>query len=243
MTSNREPCHPTDVLNVRGLTVLRGGRPVVRGVDLDVPERGVVAVLGRNGSGRSSLLEGIAGLLPRQGRVWLEGVDRSDESALEMARAGVVLAPQGAAVFPGLTVAEHLALAVRDRTFPHQLEEREALTPTIARLCTDRAGQLADTLSGGERRLLALALVAVRAPRIALLDEPSEGVAPAVLPEVVAAVRAIATRCAVLLVEQRLDLVRELADRVVVLDRGSIVASGSFVALERDGVLAQVLGP
>jgi branched-chain amino acid transport system ATP-binding protein len=224
-------------MTARGLEVLRDGRVVVRGVDLDVPSGGVVAIVGRNGAGCSSLLEGIAGLLPRRGTIHVAGVDRSDASALEMARAGVVLAPQGGATFPGLRVADHLAIAGRGAAAD------AFVTPAIAALCADRADQLADTLSGGERRLLALALVALRAPLVALLDEPSEGVAPGLLPEFAAAVRALAQRCGVVLVEQRLDLVRDLADRVVVMDRGSIVGAGTFATLEQDGVLAEVLGP
>lgn len=223
-------------LRVRGLEVSRGGHVVVRGVDLEVAHREVVAVVGRNGAGRSSLLEGIAGLLPRRGRVLIDGRDLSATGALGMARAGVVLASQGSGTFPGLRVDEHLAIAGRGAPL-------DPLTPVITRLCQDRAGQVADTLSGGERRLLALALVSLRSPQVALLDEPSEGVAPAVVAELVAAVRTLATRCAVVLVEQRLDVVRELADRVVVLDRGSVIASGPFVALEQDGALAEVLGP
>jgi len=223
-------------LQVRGLEILRGDRAVVRGVELEVAHAEVVAVIGRNGSGRSSLLEGIAGLLPRRGHVLVGGVDRSTEGALGMARAGVVLAPQGGSTFPGLRVAEHLSLAGRGAA-------PGALTPTIARLCTDRAAQVADTLSGGERRLLALALVALREPHVALLDEPSEGVAPTVLPELAAAIRALAANCAVVLVDPRPALVRELADRVMVLDRGSVVASGTYAALEREGKFAEVLGP
>lgn len=231
-----EPGAQSYALRVRDLEVMRGGRAVVRGVDLDVDHREVVAIVGRNGAGRSSLLEGIAGLLPRRGRILVDGLDRSADDALGMARAGVVLAPQGGGTFPGLRVAEHLELAGRSTT-------SDLLTPTIARLCTERADQAADTLSGGERRLLGLALVSVRAPQVALLDGPSEGVAAVIVPELMAAVGALALRCAVLLVEQRLELVREVADRVVVLDRGSVVATGGFAALEQDGLLAEVLGP
>lgn len=236
-----------DALTLRALSVMRDGREIVHAVDLDLPARGVLAVLGRNGAGRSTLLEGIAGQLVRRGQVLVGGIDVSDGSALTMARSGVVLAQQGGGTFPGLRVAEHLSLAGRG-VAAHDVTLFEesggaVLTPKIARLCTERADQVAETLSGGERRLLALALVALRAPRVALLDEPSEGVAPIVLPELVAAVRVLAERCAVVLVEQRLDVVRALADTAVVLDRGIVIASGPLNTLSGDGVLSEVLGP
>jgi branched-chain amino acid transport system ATP-binding protein len=226
-------------LEAQGVQVMRGDRPVVRGIDLVVPYRGVIGIVGRNGAGKTTLLEGLAGLLPRSGRVLVAGEDRSRADALAMSRAGVVLSPQSGGTFPGLRVNEHLRIAEEGR----DPATRTSLTPAVSQLCEGRAEQSADTLSGGERRLLALAMVARRAPHVALLDEPSEGVAPIILPELVDAIRVLASRCAVVLVEQRPALLRALAEHIVVLDRGEVVATGGMEELERIGVLEGVLGP
>lgn len=217
------------VLRVTNLTVRRGRAGVVRRVDLDFPEVGVVAVLGRNGSGRTTLLEGIAGLLPTDGSIRVDGVRLDGSSAVDRARRGVVLAPQRGAVFPGLTVDEHLRLAGGADWRSHASSE---FTPTVEALCLERAGQRAETLSGGERRLLALAMVTLRRPRVALVDEPSEGVASALIPEIALVIRRLGTEALVLLADQNDALLPGTAERGFILDRGEAVHHGRFPDLQ-----------
>lgn len=215
----------SDVLCIRGFTVRRARATIVRRFDLSMQDVGVTAVVGRNGSGRTTLLEGIAGLLPSEGEIRVDGVRVDAFDAVERARRGIVLAPQRGAVFARLSVGEHLRLA-GGRAWRRRAAD--GLTGTVARMCDERRDQTAGTLSGGERRLLAIAMVTLREPRIALLDEPSEGVARAVLPELVDAVQRLAATSAVLLADSDIGLLRATASEAVVLELGTSVLDGPF---------------
>jgi branched-chain amino acid transport system ATP-binding protein len=141
-------------------------------------------------------------------------------------------------VFPGLTVAEHLLLA-GGGGWAGLASTR--LSGALRRLTDERATQRADTLSGGERRLLALAMIALREPRVVLLDEPTEGIATTLVPELVATVRSLAERSVLLLVDRQPELIRQTARSAIILERGAVVAHDTIEDLDRRGALRRVL--
>ena len=219
-------------LELEGLSVSYGRATVVREVDLVVPSSGVVCLLGRNGAGKTTLLKAVMGLLPRAGTVRIAGEDSAGWRGARVNAAGVAWVPQEAGVFPGLSVAEHLRIASR---FDPEAMGSDVLDlfPVLAR----RSNQHADTLSGGERKMLGMALALVGSPRLVLLDEPTEGVAPVIVDQLVDLIRGLASRCALLLVEQNLHTALATAGHCYVLEQGMIVESGDPVELHRAGVL------
>ncbi|GAA6735035.1 hypothetical protein YIM1640_21940 [Thermus oshimai] len=205
------------LLEVRGLRAGYGQGEVLHGVDLAVGEGEVVALLGRNGMGKTTLLKALMGLIPAQGEVRLAG-EPLPAGALARARAGLALVPQGRQMIPGLTVEEELLLAWRPgrwtpervyRLFPRLKERRQA--PSTA-------------LSGGEQQMLALARALLRNPRILLLDEPTEGLAPLMVRHLGEVLKEVAREGeTILLAEQNAAFALPLAQRAYLLDRGRIV--------------------
>ena len=210
----------TAVLTVEGVTAGYGRITVLRTVDLAVPRGGVAALFGANGAGKTTLLRAIAGTIPlTAGRVMCDGVRLDSFAPHERARRGVVLVPEGRGVFPGLTVAENLRAAGPDTAAAPALD----LFPRLR----ERLGQRADTLSGGEQQMLALARAMVMRPRVLLLDEVSRGLAPSVVVTLGQSLRALVdTGVSVLIVEQHGGYALDLADVCYVLDRGEVTFTG-----------------
>ncbi|MCS6780591.1 MAG: ATP-binding cassette domain-containing protein [Geminicoccaceae bacterium] len=198
------------------------GAAAIRAIDLELAAGRVLAVVGRNGAGKTTLVSALAGLVP-----WRTGIVRLGEARIEgwrperIAAAGLALVPQGGGVFPGLTVAENLALGAAGGRRPFPDRALWARFPALL----ERRDRPADTLSGGERRQLAIARALAMRPRLLLLDEPSEGIQPSLverLGELLAELVQV-DGLGLLLVEQDLDLVVRLADEVLVLQDGAIV--------------------
>jgi branched-chain amino acid transport system permease protein len=213
-------------LSVRGLEVEYDGVPVLFGVDLDVEPGEVVALLGTNGSGKSTVLRAAAGLVrPRRGSVTVDGDEVTRTPAHRIATLGVGLAPGGEGVFPSLTVAEHLRLAGWTVREPRAAaEDAVEWFPSLAARLDERAGDL----SGGEQQLLTLAMTLVARPHLLLVDELTLGLAPVVVERVVALVAELrASGTTVLVVEQSLDLARRVADRCYFLERGAVQFAGT----------------
>jgi ABC-type branched-subunit amino acid transport system ATPase component len=215
---------------------------VVRDVDLQV-EPGLTVVLGPNGAGKTTLLKAIAGLLPRQGGIAIDGRTLPPERPSEAVRRGLALVAEGRQLFGQMTVAENLELGGWLVARDERARRFEQVLRDFPRLA-ERAGQLAGTMSGGEQQMVAVARAMMSAPRLLLLDEPSLGLAPRMVDELLAIARRIADAgTTVLLVEQNVRKALAVADRGHVIERGRIVASGSAAELARsDAISSAYLG-
>ncbi|WP_202619298.1 ABC transporter ATP-binding protein [Ornithinimicrobium cavernae] len=212
---------PTPVLSTRGLVSGYAGSRVLDGVDLDLAEGRVLALLGRNGVGKSTLVNTIMGLVrPMAGSVTVAGQEVAGARPDRIAGLGLGLVPQGRRVFAPLTVAEHLEIA--DRAGRAGNWTRQRVLDLLPRL-GERLRHRGDQLSGGEQQMLAIARALLTNPTILLLDEPSDGLAPSVVQQVAEVVQEVCRAgMSVLLVEQNLRLALSVADQVVVMQKGTV---------------------
>ncbi|HEY7674143.1 MAG TPA: ABC transporter ATP-binding protein [Burkholderiales bacterium] len=223
------------LLEIRGLRVAYGGIIAVKGIDLDVGAGELVCLIGANGAGKTTTLKALAALLPRAGgSIRLEGEDTAGLAAHQLARRGLALIPEGRGIFARLTVLENLEIGAyrrEDAQIAQDLERVFALIPRLA----ERLRQTAGTLSGGEQQMLAIGRALMSRPKLLLLDEPSMGLAPALVQKVFEIVlKAAAEGVTILLVEQNAKLALKLAKRAYVMESGSIVLSGQGSALLAD---------
>lgn len=242
VASGTGPTEPPAVA-ARGIDVSYGRLQVLFGADLDVRPGEIVALLGTNGAGKSTLLKAMCGLVPSRGSIHLGTEDLSGRSAEEIVRSGVALMPGGRAVFPTLTVDEHLRLASwtfrKDRErIAADLADVTELFPILA----ERGGQLAGDLSGGEQQQLALATTLLLRPEVLLIDELSLGLAPMVVASLCDVVRRLnATGITVVVVEQSVNVALTLAERAVFLEKGAVRFEGpTRELLDRPDVLRSV---
>jgi branched-chain amino acid transport system ATP-binding protein len=208
------------VLEVVDLTGGWGPTTIVERLSLSVNAGETVAIVGRNGVGKTTLLELVAGRAQRQsGEIRVSGRDVCRLSIHERARVGIGYVPQQREVFRSLTVSEHLAIAARPGHWSREMVLE--LFPSLSA----RLNSLGAHLSGGEQQMLAIARALITNPSILLMDEPSEGLAPVVVEQLVSAIRSLVggSNLSVLLVEQRIDIALDLASRCIVMDRGKIV--------------------
>ncbi len=209
------------MLSIAGLNTHYGPSHVLQGVDLDVPDGRICAVLGRNGVGKSTTLRSIMGLVPPSGgRVMLDGIDMAGWQPHRVARAGVAYVPEGRLIFPDLTVIENIRVA----------ERRPAQSWTIPRLLDlfpslrERARNKGAHLSGGEQQMLAIARALVSDPKVLLLDEPSQGLAPLVVRELAGVIQRLCGEgVTILLVEQNMKLAEAVAHELHVMVKGRVV--------------------
>lgn len=233
------------MLAVEDIDVAYRRSQVLFRVSMDVPDGGLVCVMGRNGVGKTTLLNTVMGVLkPSAGRIMWEGRDITSMRPHERIRAGIGYAPQGHPTFPQLTVAENLAVVVESSVGGRAggaagVDEALDLFPRLRPLLTRRAG----FLSGGQAQQLALARALVTRPRLLVLDEPTEGIQPSIILEIEAAIAELhASRgLSILLVEQYVEFALRLADRYVVLDAGEVVASGETSDLADDSSVRRLL--
>jgi branched-chain amino acid transport system ATP-binding protein len=220
------------MLSVAGLTAQIGKIPVLRGVNLTVNGGDTVALLGRNGVGKTSTLRAILGLLRRTGgSVVFDGKSLNDIAPHKLAGMGIGYVPQGRGIFPLLTVEENLLLSVKGAPNQNMLEEMFTRFPRIK----ERLRQPAGTLSGGEQQMLAIARCLLLEPKLIILDEPTEGIMPKLVAQIRHEIASIAKRgISVLLVEQNLRTALRLASRVYLMERGQIVHEGTSASLQAD---------
>jgi len=228
------------VLEVTGLDAHYGEMQALRRVGLQARSGSVLALLGRNGAGKSTCINAITGLLSASGgRVVLDGKDLTGATPVDICRAGVGLVPQGRRVFRSLTVHENLIVAARSSPTAKAFDATAiyALFPRLA----ERRRSFAGTLSGGEQQMLAIGRALMGNPSVLLLDEPSEGLAPQIVAEVAACVERLrGDGMAIVLVEQNLRIAERLADRVVVLATGEVVYAGSAAEFAANTELVEI---
>ena len=229
-------------LSVQGLSTGYAGFQVLQGLSLEVPP-GITVIVGPNGAGKTTLLKALAGLLPRQGTVVLDGQAVPAMNATACVQRGLALVAEGRQLFPQMTVTENLELGgwlVPARARAERLRQAFEDFPRLK----ERAQQLAGTMSGGEQQMVAVARAMMSGPRLLMLDEPSLGLAPRMVDELLTIVQRIAAQgVTVLMVEQNVRKALQIAQRGYVLERGRIVASGDAVTLlQSDAVRQAYLG-
>ena len=233
----------TDALQISAIDVLYGDSHVLHEVSFSLREGTVLGLLGSNGAGKTTSINAIIGFLPpRAGAILLHGERIEHRTPEAIARLGVGLVPQGRRIFPSLSVRDNLLVAAnaRGQSPRWQLHSVYALFPRLR----ERERQLGGLLSGGEQQMLAIGRALMGNPRVLLLDEPSEGLAPLIVNELGHTIaRLKAEGLSIVLVEQNLTLALGLADDVVILNTGRVVHQGPAAALHSsDAVITQHLG-
>ena len=239
------------LLSVQDMHTFYGDSYVLHGVSLEVAEGQVVALLGRNGMGKTTLIRSVAGLTPpRQGQIMFRGQSLMDFAPYDIAKAGIGLVPQGRRIFPSLTVKENLLLPTSKLAARPSVEqngprrwELSTVFNEFPRL-EERARQFGGSLSGGEQQMLAIARALMANPEIILMDEPSEGLAPVIVQQIGEIMKRIRNQGhSILLVEQNFRLAMDVADYVYIISSGCIVYQGPPTELEKEeDILDQHLG-
>jgi branched-chain amino acid transport system ATP-binding protein len=233
------------MLSVRGLKSGYGRIPILHGVDFEVEAGSCVGVLGHNGMGKSTLMKTIVGQInANDGQITFDGRDITRDPVYRRTNAGMGYIPQGREIFPNLSVRENLQLGLlrladkseRQSTFERMLEE----FPRLKALLDRRGG----VLSGGEQQILAIARSLAGNPKLLMLDEPTEGIQPSIVEEIIEILRALrkSRGLTVLLVEQKLDFIEALVDRTFVIQRGKITGSISTEDLANPDVVREFVG-
>ena len=239
----------TSALSLSHIDAYYGDSHVLQDISFELGEARMLGLLGRNGAGKSTCMSVAMGLLaPRRGRVTVFGEEVAGQSPENVAARGVALVPQGRRIFKSLTVRENLIVAARKprdgkhaaQHAPWTIETVFAMFPRLH----ERSGQLAAHLSGGEQQMLAIGRALMGNPRVLLMDEPSEGLAPQIVHEVMNTIRKLKeSGLSIVLVEQNPTLVFDVADDIVILNTGRVAVVSTPAALSRDGVdLRQHLG-
>ncbi|HET7364805.1 MAG TPA: ABC transporter ATP-binding protein [Burkholderiales bacterium] len=231
----------TEALALDSVDALYGESHVLHGVSFALGEGRVLALLGRNGAGKTTCMNTVIGFLPpRQGTVRLFGHELARLAPDVIARKGIALVPQGRRVFARLTVRENLIVARHKRKGAWTIDRVFGLFPRLK----ERAEQDAGSLSGGEQQMLAIGRALMSNPRVLLMDEPSEGLAPRIVAEVGRTIaRLKAEGQSILLVEQNIKLAFELADDVVILNTGRVAFSGPVDSVrDNEALITQHLG-
>ncbi|KUI12016.1 ABC transporter ATP-binding protein [Mycobacterium sp. GA-1285] len=248
MTQSSNPLSERPViLELRDVVVHYGRIRALHGISLKVHEGELVTLLGSNGAGKTTTMRAISGLLPLTGgSIWFEGQDISKVKAHQRVVKGLVQAPEGRGVFPGMTVVENLEMGCYGRKFASRSEHRERLDwilETFPRLA-ERRSQVGGTLSGGEQQMLAIGRALMARPRVLLLDEPSMGLAPMVISQIFKIIAEInAQGTTVLLVEQNAQQALSRSDRAYILETGEVTRTGDArELLSDDSIRAAYLG-
>ena len=232
------------LLRLEGVHTHIGAYHILHGVDLEVARGELTVLLGRNGAGKTTTLRSIMGLwTAAPGRIGFDGEDIAARTTPEIAQRGIAYVPENMGIFSDLTVRENMLLAARGARRPEQIDAKRldwifGLFPAIKKFWQHPAG----LLSGGQKQMLAVARAIVEPRKLLLVDEPSKGLAPAIIHNMVAAFRELKqTDTTILLAEQNFNFARQLGDRVAVMDDGRIVHAGSMAELADDEGLQQRL--
>ena len=247
MTNSPEAAERPVLLEVRDVVVHYGRIRALHGVSLVVHEGELVTLLGSNGAGKTTMMRAISGLLPlTSGSVWFDGKDIGKVKAHRRVSDGLIQAPEGRGVFPGMTIIENLEMGCYGRKFASKAEHDEKLDwvlTTFPRLA-ERRNQVGGTLSGGEQQMLAIGRALMARPKVLLLDEPSMGLAPMVISQIFRIISEINSQgTTVLLVEQNAQQALSRSDRAYILETGEVTRTGVAAdLLKDDSIRAAYLG-
>jgi branched-chain amino acid transport system ATP-binding protein len=234
----------TEALTLSNIDAFYGDSHVLYGISFALGEARLLGLLGRNGAGKTTCMNVAMGVLaPRGGKVTVDGVDMTGRPPEALAARGVALVPQGRRIFKSLSVRENLLVAARepDISRKHTHWNFDRIYDAFPRL-KERQNQIAGLLSGGEQQMLAIGRALMGNPRVLLMDEPSEGLAPQIVAEVMATIRRLKQEgLSIILVEQNAKLVFDIADDIVILNSGSVALSGRPADL-KEADLHQHLG-
>jgi branched-chain amino acid transport system ATP-binding protein len=227
----------TNILELNSIHTFIGQFHILEGISLSVAEGSITALLGRNGAGKTTTLKSIIGLRPpRDGKVYLGGVDIRGRRPYDIAALGVGYVPEHRAIFRALTVEENLKIAERKKgDFAKRGEMIFGLFPDLKRFIKLSAGQL----SGGQQQMLAIARALVPENRLLLIDEPSEGLAPILIEQLMESIRTLSAHTTILLVEQNFRMASQLADTYYLIDDGKSVQNGAMKDLVNDRATIQ----
>lgn len=229
------------MLSVADLHARYGRIPILNGIRLDVAAGEFVGVLGHNGMGKTTLLRTLMGFVPAQrGRIVFDGIDVTHEPAYVRARRGMGYVPQGREIFPGLSVRDNLRMGFVGRGAEEHIDELLETFPRLIPLLDRRGG----ALSGGEQQLLAIARCLAGHPRLVLFDEPTEGIQPSIVEDLLGILRRLHQTQAltIILVEQNLEFIAELAMRVLLIQKGAILRELNPQELRQADVLSEFVG-
>jgi len=224
------------MLSVSDLNQYYGGSHILRNVAFEVPAGKVIALLGRNGVGKTTLLRTLMGLIPAAtGSIRFGAADLTGAPPYRRVRAGIGYVPQGREIFPRLTVEENLAMGLATRPRSARVPERIfEMFPVLKDMLRRRGGDL----SGGQQQQLAIGRALAMGPKLLILDEPTEGIQPSIIKDIERVIRTLAAtgEMAIFLVEQYYDFARSLADQYLVMERGEIIARGRGADMDSEGV-------
>lgn len=217
------------ILEVRGLKVSYGGIQAIKGMDLHISQGELVALIGSNGAGKTTILKTLSGLLhPAAGQIQYDGMNLKNIPAHRRAAMGIALVPEGRGIFARMTVAENLLMGAYSRSDKYEIaSDLERMYGLFVHLA-ERKDQLAGTLSGGEQQMVAMARALMSRPRLLMLDEPSMGLAPLMVQKIFETIRDIAALgMSILLVEQNAKLALQAAQRGYVMESGAVTLVGA----------------
>lgn len=223
------------MLKLESINVSIGGSRILRGVDLEVPDKAVTCLMGRNGVGKTTTLRSIVGLRKlTAGDITFDGQSIINMKPEHRARKGIGYVPQGRDIFPNLTVMENLKIGAvaMGKRLNGQLERVYSLFPILKEFLARKGGML----SGGQQQQLAIGRALLTEPKILILDEPTEGIQPNIIDQIGDTIKMLRKegKMSILLVEQYLDFCKELADTFAIMDRGAVVAKGDITELTED---------
>jgi branched-chain amino acid transport system ATP-binding protein len=228
------------ILHVKNLQAGYGRSQVLFGIDLSCPPIGVVAILGRNGAGKTTLLKTLIGeIIPDGGSIDFNGKETQTEHTEKRVRRGMGYVPQEHAVFTTLTVRENLELGMVTQKNKTGMDRVLSFFPKLGERLDQRAG----TLSGGERKMLAIGRALLGEPKLLLLDEPTEGVWVGVIEEIAEQLVQLSTKISMIIVEQHVELALRVSNYTYVMDRGKIVIEGPSEVVRTDPMLMRYLAP
>jgi branched-chain amino acid transport system ATP-binding protein len=230
----------SDLLSVQNLSTFYGNSQALFDVNIEAPDLGAVAILGRNGAGKTTLLKSIVGeLTPKNGAIYFEGVDNTSVATEKRIHRGIGYVPQERAIFAGLTVLENLQIGRFSQENGESIDTVLEIFPKLK----ERIHQVAGTLSGGERKMLAIGRALLGSPKLLLLDEPTEGIWVGVIEEIIDHLIDLKNRISLLIVEQHLELALRVTEYAYVLDRGHVALEGPSSEVGNDPQLMRLLAP